>query len=286
MNENNIETIDMTEMQKGRNDNNKKDNGGLNLSFFDDMENTFNTYRKFCQETRDMVKDAAENAIARAGLGHIAFSVYNADAFKDSIVNNELRLRGVTLSGRDETYTYILAIVSRYEDEAEDIFDLDDEDDYDDLDIDEDLDEMSDEIEYPDNVQITLFKYDSADETALTNSKCFQYDFEFSKWIPISVEDVSGITAKQESILTGDDKELSHILSVCIDGLGPMTNKQFENLLAGNKPIVDLYKRTSRFTDIELYDQDTIILIPSMQYEGLSVSYEDGAYHLNSVFLG
>lgn len=286
MNENNIETIDMTEMQKGRNDNNKKDNGGLNLSFFDDMENTFNTYRKFCQETRDMVKDAAENAIARAGLGHIAFSVYNADAFKDSIVNNELRLRGVTLSGRDETYTYILAIVSRYEDEAEDIFDLDDEDDYDDLDIDEDLDEMSDEIEYPDNVQITLFKYDSADETALTNSKCFQYDFEFSKWIPISVEDVSGITAKQESILTGDDKELSHIFSVCIDGLGPMTNKQFENLLAGNKPIVDLYKRTSRFTDIELYDQDTIVLIPSMQYEGLSVSYKDGAYHLNSVFLG
>lgn len=171
MNENNIETIDMTEMQKGRNSNNEKDNGGLNLSFFDDMENTFNTYRKFCQETRDMVKEAAKNAIAKAGLGHITFSVHNADAFKDSIVNNKLRLRGVTLSGRDETYTYILAIVSRYEDEAEDIFDLDDEDDYDDLDIDEDLDEMSDEIEYPDNVQITLFKYDSVDEVALTSSK-------------------------------------------------------------------------------------------------------------------
>lgn len=31
MNENNIETIDMTEMQKGRNSNNEKDNGGLNL---------------------------------------------------------------------------------------------------------------------------------------------------------------------------------------------------------------------------------------------------------------
>lgn len=60
MNENNIETIDMTEMQKGRNSNNEKDNGGLNLSFFDDMENTFNTYRKFCQETRDMVKEAAK----------------------------------------------------------------------------------------------------------------------------------------------------------------------------------------------------------------------------------
>ena len=73
MNENNIETIDMTEMQKGRNSNNEKDNGGLNLSFFDDMENTFNTYRKFCQETRDMVKDAAKNAIAKAGLGHIPF---------------------------------------------------------------------------------------------------------------------------------------------------------------------------------------------------------------------
>ena len=68
MNENNIETIDMTEMQKGRNSNNEKDNGGLNLSFFDDMENTFNTYRKFCQETRDMVKEAAKNAIAKAGL--------------------------------------------------------------------------------------------------------------------------------------------------------------------------------------------------------------------------
>ena len=266
MNENNIETIDMTEMQKGRNSNNEKDNGGLNLSFFDDMENTFNTYRKFCQETRDMVKDAAKNAIAKAGLGHITFSVHNADAFKDSIVNNKLRLRGVTLSGRDETYTYILAIVSRYEDEAEDIFDLDDEEDYDDLDIDEDLDEMSDEIEYPDNVQITLFKYDSVDEVALTSSKYFQYDFEFSKWIPVNVEDISGITAKQESILTGNDKELSRVLSVCIDGLGPMTNKQFENLLAGNKPIIDLYKRTSRFTDIELYDPDTIILIPSMQY--------------------
>ena len=66
MNENNIETIDMTEMQKGRNSNNEKDNGGLNLSFFDDMENTFNTYRKFCQETRDMVKEAAKNAIAKA----------------------------------------------------------------------------------------------------------------------------------------------------------------------------------------------------------------------------
>lgn len=286
MNENNIETIDMTEMQKGRNSNNEKDNGGLNLSFFDDMENTFNTYRKFCQETRDMVKEAAKNAIAKAGLGHITFSVHNADAFKDSIVNNKLRLRGVTLSGRDETYTYILAIVSRYEDEAEDIFDLDDEDDYDDLDIDEDLDEMSDEIEYPDNVQITLFKYDSVDEVALTSSKYFQYDFEFSKWIPVNVEDISGITAKQESILTGNDKELSRVLSVCIDGLGPMTNKQFENLLAGNKPIIDLYKRTSRFTDIELYNPDTIILIPSMQYEGLSVSYEDGTYRLNSVFLG
>lgn len=286
MNENNIETIDMTEMQKGRNSNNEKDNGGLNLSFFDDMENTFNTYRKFYQETRDMVKEAAKNAIAKAGLGHITFSVHNADAFKDSIVNNKLRLRGVTLSGRDETYTYILAIVSRYEDEAEDIFDLDDEDDYDDLDIDEDLDEISDEIEYPDNVQITLFKYDSVDEAALTSSKCFQYDFEFSKWIPVNVEDISGITAKQESILTGNDKELSRVLSVCIDGLGPMTNKQFENLLAGNKPIIDLYKRTSRFTDIELYDPDTIILIPSMQYEGLSVSYEDGTYRLNSVFLG
>lgn len=205
---------------------------------------------------------------------------------KLSIVNNKLRLRGVTLSGRDETYTYILAIVSRYEDEAEDIFDLDDEDDYDDLDIDEDLDEISDEIEYPDNVQITLFKYNSVDEAALTSSKCFQYDFEFSKWIPVNVEDISGITAKQESILTGNDKELSRVLSVCIDGLGPMTNKQFENLLAGNKPIIDLYKRTSRFTDIELYDPDTIILIPSMQYEGLSVSYEDGTYRLNSVFLG
>lgn len=55
MNENNIETIDMTEMQKGRNSNNEKDNGGLNLSFFDDMENTFNTYRKFCQEARKHV---------------------------------------------------------------------------------------------------------------------------------------------------------------------------------------------------------------------------------------
>lgn len=27
-------------------------------------------------------------------------------------------------------------------------------------------------------------------------------------------------------------------------------------------------------------------MIPSMQYEGLSVSYEDGTYRLNSVFLG
>lgn len=288
MNENNIETINMSEIHKykKKNNKNKKCNGGLDLSFFNDMENVFNTYTKFCQETRDMVKDAADNAISRSGLEHINFSVHNADAFKNSIVNNELRLRGVTLSGKDETYTYVLAIMSRYEDETEDIFDLDDEDGYDDLDMDDDLGEMPDDIEYPDNVQITLFKYDSIDETALTKSKCFQYDFEFSKWIPVDVENVSGITAKQESILTGKDKELSRILSLCIDEFGPMTNKQFENLLAGNKPIVDLYKRTSRFTDIEFYDPDTIILIPSMQYEGLSVSYEDGAYHLNSVFLG
>ena len=286
MSENNIETIDMSKMHKKENSKSKKNNGGLDLSFFDDVENFFSTYTRLCQETKDMVKDAAESAIASAGLEHINFSVHNADAFKDSIINDELRLRGVTLSGKDESFTYILAVMSRYEDETEDIFDLDADDDYDYLDINDDLDEMPDDIEYPDNVQITLFKYDSVNEATLTNSKCFQYDFEFSKWIPVDVENVSGITAKQESILTGDDKELSHILSLCIDGFGSMTNKQFENLLAGNKPIVDLYKRTSRFMDVELYDPDTIVLIPVMQYEGLSVSYEDGAYHLNSVFLG
>lgn len=146
---------------------------------------------------------------------------------------------------------------------------------------------MFSECEGLKNLDVSGFDTSKVEDMTYMFSSCKSLsELDLSSFDTSNVTDISGITAKQESILTGNDKELSRVLSVCIDGLGPMTNKQFENLLAGNKPIIDLYKRTSRFTDIELYDPDTIILIPSMQYEGLSVSYEDGTYRLNSVFLG
>lgn len=69
-NNDNIKTIDTGDRK-----------GVIDLSFFDKVSNELSYSVEVCEATRDMVDDAAHDAVTNAHLEHVDFSVCDADNF-------------------------------------------------------------------------------------------------------------------------------------------------------------------------------------------------------------
>ena len=116
-NNDNIKTIDTGDRK-----------GVIDLSFFDKVSNELSYSVEVCEATRDMVDDAAHDAVTNAHLEHVDFSVCDADNFTEGLLLKDNKIRDIIMEGEDDEFYYILIISAHYLDEDEDDEYYDDED--------------------------------------------------------------------------------------------------------------------------------------------------------------
>lgn len=271
-----IETIDLI-----------KRTGSVDLSLFYDLNRHLQFQAEVCDETRRMISDVMQDIITDVGLEDIDFKPHEVSRFQNGMATADGKIHGITMIGMDSKYQYIVSIVTEFDFEN----DTDDEDDedYEDfsLEDDEDINILSDDeelkIAYAENVQVSLVKIGlNAD------NDYYRYDFSKKAWHIINYKELaeaSGYTAKQLAMVEkGKDMIKIHALETYKNEFGAISDDDFELLLNNNRAILDLYKRTCRFTDLFLLDENKFAIAPAALVDGGFVECINDVLQLNASF--
>lgn len=276
---NNIETIDFG-----------KKTGSVDLSMFYDLHKHLQFQAEVCEETRKMIDDAMQNIISESGLDTIDFKPHNVSNFQNGLANADGVIHGITMTGYDKDYQYITSIITEFDLDDEDMEEA--EDDYD-FSIDDDYDELADlctsdedelEITYAENIHISLVRIGLHKD-----NDYYRYNFEKKGWDIIGYEELAeaaGYTAKQlKMIESGSDLVKTQALEVYKNEFGMISDKDFDFLIKKNKAILELYKRTSRFTSLFLLNEYTFAVAPAAMVDGGYVECINGTLQLSACFI-
>ena len=276
---NNIETIDFG-----------KKTGSVDLSLFYDLHKHLQFQAEVCEETRKMIDDAMQNIISESGLDTIDFKPHNVSNFQNGLETTDGAIHGITMTGYDKDYQYIASIITEFDLDGDDIED-DEEDDYGySLDDDDELDNLCTseeselEIAYAENIRISLVRIGLHKD-----NDYYRYNFEKKDWDIIGYKELAeaaGYTAKQlKMIESGSDWIKIQALETYKNEFGVISDKDFDFLIKKNKTILELYKRTARFTSLFLLNEYTFAVAPAAMVDGGYVECINGILQLSACFL-
>lgn len=277
-NNDNIKTIDTGDRK-----------GVIDLSFFDKVSNELSYSVEVCEATRDMVDDAAHDAVTNAHLEHVDFSVCDADNFTEGLLLKDNKIRDIIMEGEDDKFYYILIISAHY-------FDEDDDDDDDDLWLD-DTDSEDDEggdfellddneedellpIEDPEEVLMQIFKVDKNDY-----KKCYNFDYDKDKWVWFDYKELIGMTDRQLQMFLNeyDDSGDTDMMLMHRELYGDMSDEEMDKMFEDNKELLMLYKEVSKLAYIDMLNDNTPCILPYGDIDGTAVIFKDGKYRLLAV---
>lgn len=240
----NIETIDLD----------KK--GMIDMSFFQSFEQKAKAQIRTCNAVINIMGKSIQEMINMAELNDIDFMLDNIEFVNGSMEERPDRLPSmITFIGKDSKYEYTVTASPKY---------------------------ISDESEYPEEIMALLLK---------TNPKnpiddFYVFNFQDKKWLKTDYAAHNGLTREQyELILNSPDDPRLPLFGLYKDFHGPMTNEEFDDFFEKNKQMVELFAMTSLYAGFDMFLMSKGIVglspLPSDINDGMSVTYEDGAYNLN-----
>ena len=273
----NIETIDV-----------EKKEGVIDLSFFDKVRDELSYSIEICDATREMVEDAAEDAVVNAHLEHIDFTICDTDNFTDGLIQKDNRMRDIIMEGEDGDFFYVLIISAHYpEEEEEDDLWLDNDEDEEEEEDDggfELLDSAEEEelppIEAPEEILMQIFKVNKNDY-----KKCYNFDYDKDKWVWFDYKDLVGMTDRQIQMFLNEDDDSgdTDMMLMHRELYGDMSDEEMDKLFEDNKELLMLYKEVSKLAYIDMLNDSTPCILPYGDIDGTAVIFKDGKYRLLAV---
>lgn len=280
-NNDNIEVIDVDTNINA--DTRKK--GFIDLRFFDKLSKDLTHSAEICTETCEIVREAVYDAVEKAHLNGIDFSLCDMSHFTEGLLQNDNRIRGILMEGEDDKYIYMLVINTDYDDEDDDLWLNDmydnDEDDDSDVVLIDDEDEELPPIEMPPATFANAFRVSKSD---LTN--CNLFNFDKDEWEDFNYNEFLGMTDHQINMFLDDEVEESpesELLMLYRDAFGDVSDEEFDKIVNLNKEMLALYEKVFNLADIDILEDKTICLFPYDNIDGTSIIFDNGKYELNAV---
>lgn len=258
--------------------------GFIDLRFFDKLSKDLTRSAEICTETCDIVKEAVYDAVEKAHLENIDFSLCDMSHFTEGLLQNDNRIRGILMEGEDDNYIYMLVINTDYGDEEDDLWlnDIyDDDEEESDVVLIDDEDEELPPIEMPPATFANAFRVSKAD---LTNCNLFNYDKD--EWEDFNYNDFLGMTDHQINMFLDDDvaeSPESELLMLYRDAFGDVSDEEFDKIIDLNREMLALYEKVFHLADIDILEDKTICLFPYDNIDGTSIIFKNGKYELNAV---